>query len=832
MGTLRLFTFSLAAFLLPSAAFAGAAITYHGRLLDADGKPVEASAVHFKIQVRSPGATDCLLVEESRTVDMRNSDGVFVIPIGDGQGARSGGDPGMTIEEAFSNNSAVTRNGLTCNSGHSYAPTALDARKLVVTFNDGSGAGDQVLPPMDINYVPLALHSEEAASALKVGSTPASQIMSVASGSAAPLSAANFSELMLLVNGNSGSYVKTSTVPTCSSGEVLKGTGGAFACVTVPGGADTLAGLACADGKILKRAGGAWTCADEAGGSTEHDPTVQAYAKVAPGAGLKVAAGAVAADFGSGAGKIVEGNDSRLSDPRAPNGVAIGDLEGSYPNPSVKGLRGNAIAATSPQDGQIYQWVNSTTEWQPKFLSFADLRKTDGTAQMPSTCAANQTLSWSSIADIFSCADIGSLDASKITSGTLSASRLPADTVILTCADGKIAKRVAGAWTCGDDVGVAAELDPSVKTYAKNDPGTGLKIVSNLLVPDFGSGAGKVVEGNDSRLSDNRVASDLNNVVSTGVIQRTGAGTFAALGVAAPLGISAGNIGLSVGSGLILSSGNLVPDFGTGAGQVARGNDSRFPASACAAGQVNRWDGTAWQCVTPTASNAAATANATSIIDFATGNAQYTTSSCGNFTLDNLKDGGFYTFVVQGTTAATCNFSAYSDAGSTPLTVHLPSNYGATTSGSHTAFTFNVVGTHVYVTWSAGYTGLPSGNWIYLTISADTQNYNIFTAAGSPASAVNVQVTINEGVVVGSASTASGAIDTGAFPSGSYIRIVNRGSIIGRGGNGGNGGGTTSSPTGGSNGGDGGPALVLHFPVTIANFGAIWGGGGGGGGGG
>ena len=107
--------------------------------------------------------------------------------------------------------------------------------------------------------------------------------------------------------------------------------------------------------------------------------------------------------------------------------------------------------------------------------------------------------------------------------------------------------------------------------------------------------------------------------------------------------------------------------------------------------------------VSGAARNAAAVLNATSTVDFSTGNLQYTSSSCGAFTLNNLKDGGSYTFTVKGTTAATCSFSAFSDSGSTALTVHMPPGHTATTAGSHTMYAFLVVGSDVYVSWTPGY---------------------------------------------------------------------------------------------------------------------------------
>ena len=102
---------------------------------------------------------------------------------------------------------------------------------------------------------------------------------------------------------------------------------------------------------------------------------------------------------------------------------------------------------------------------------------------------------------------------------------------------------------------------------------------------------------------------------------------------------------------------------------------------------------------------------------------------------------------------------------------------------------------------------------------------NIHTLMGSPTAAT---VYIFENTATISAASQGGwALQTGNFPAGSTLRIINRGHIRGGGGKGGN--YTHNSVTAG---GAGGSALVLHFPVTIDNTtGSIWGGGGGGGGG-
>ena len=98
-----------------------------------------------------------------------------------------------------------------------------------------------------------------------------------------------------------------------------------------------------------------------------------------------------------------------------------------------------------------------------------------------------------------------------------------------------------------------------------------------------------------------------------------------------------------------------------------------------------------------------ATANATTTVDFATGNLQHTDLDCQAFTLHNMMDGATYMFAVKGATAATCSFTAYSDAGTTGLTMHLPPDHGPTTASKHTMYTFVVMGADVYAAWAAGY---------------------------------------------------------------------------------------------------------------------------------
>jgi hypothetical protein len=92
-----------------------------------------------------------------------------------------------------------------------------------------------------------------------------------------------------------------------------------------------------------------------------------------------------------------------------------------------------------------------------------------------------------------------------------------------------------------------------------------------------------------------------------------------------------------------------------------------------------------------------ATSNAGTTIDFATGNLQYTSQSCGAMTLNNMKSGTAYNLAVQGAAGGTCAFSAYSDVATTALTVKSVTGAMTQTAAKHVVFTFLVMGSYVYV---------------------------------------------------------------------------------------------------------------------------------------
>jgi hypothetical protein len=131
--------------------------------------------------------------------------------------------------------------------------------------------------------------------------------------------------------------------------------------------------------------------------------------------------------------------------------------------------------------------------------------------------------------------------------------------------------------------------------------------------------------------------------------------------------------------------------------------------------------------------------------------------------------------------------------------------------------------------------GSASRKIINIIISANTQNYvlNTAKATGYVAGSSDITLTINPGVVIGSASTGSYAftVDT-SWNASDKVTIVNNGIISAAGGAGGPGATATTKYVQGGAGSAGGYALGVQRPIILNNFGELSGGGGGGGGGG
>ena len=122
---------------------------------------------------------------------------------------------------------------------------------------------------------------------------------------------------------------------------------------------------------------------------------------------------------------------------------------------------------------------------------------------------------------------------------------------------------------------------------------------------------------------------------------------------------------------------------------------------------------------------------------------------------------------------------------------------------------------------------------ITLTISANTNGYNIFNNRGGTYVAGISDVTLVNNANI--YSTSGVALDTGTgWTAGDTITIDNNALIVGHGGDGGVGGnvGTTSATSAGTAGGAGSTAFNLQYNITLDNTGGTISGGSGGGGGG
>ena len=72
------------------------------------------------------------------------------------------------------------------------------------------------------------------------------------------------------------------------------------------------------------------------------------------------------------------------------SGTAGGDLSGTYPNPTVDGLQGRAVASTAPTDGQALIWNNTLSRWEPSSNLSAERVDFDTTPTTPTDAVGRQ----------------------------------------------------------------------------------------------------------------------------------------------------------------------------------------------------------------------------------------------------------------------------------------------------------------------------------------------------------------------------------------------------------------------------------------------------------
>jgi hypothetical protein len=386
-------------------AHAAQSLTIQGKVVDSGGQPVNGLATQFRVQILTPNANRCVLFDETHTVDLSQSNGLFSINLNNGLGTVNLPNT-YSLEQAVSNGAGFLVNSTYCASGSgtlTYSPNPTDSRKVVIQFRDpATMAAFETIPEMDLNPVAYAMESRA------IGGYSPSSIFRVANGGipgAAPsFTSSQVTELQALVGGTSTNYMTTTTGST--TGARLP---------TVSGDPST------------PSAGSIWFDTTGSGALKYYDSS-GSIRTVGTGTGSGTITGVVA-----GTGLSGGGSTGSVTLSLGTSGVTAASYGSASAVPvltvdaygRITSASTTAIAGTLPS-GTAGQFLRSDgTAWTSQKILLGDLKSTVGGADLFSSpgCTAAQALYWDSGTDQIKCQNI-TIDASAITAGTIADARL------------------------------------------------------------------------------------------------------------------------------------------------------------------------------------------------------------------------------------------------------------------------------------------------------------------------------------------------------------------------------------------------------------------------
>ena len=139
MSKLIILTTALVVFFSVASLQAGpGSFAYQGQIIRPDGRALEASSVTFTIEILSPGPEQCLLYQETHTINMQGSNGIFSFDVGEGNQSGNDFEDTSTLVQSIQNTGA-TVNPTTCAIGGSFTSSPGDGRLMRVQFDDGAG---------------------------------------------------------------------------------------------------------------------------------------------------------------------------------------------------------------------------------------------------------------------------------------------------------------------------------------------------------------------------------------------------------------------------------------------------------------------------------------------------------------------------------------------------------------------------------------------------------------------------------------------------------------------------------------------------------------------